>query len=498
MCFSHFNNQSIKSLIILGILSSLILTLIVSQQKISQAAIDDPALLFSPKYVSGTFGYNDQRDADVYPAVSFDDVTGRYLAVWMTPRNAGSSSDGFDVYGIFLGLSGQPTGNSFRISDSKTVARNGIPAIVAGNGEFAVAWAMRGSSCKVYVQRVTDSSSRSDRLLVSGTGHFHSPNLAYNSVRQRYLLAYVKGDDYLPPTFLGAETDDCGNNVSSNSSLEAVEFYFQDDSPIIGNSLTISDTSGGAFRPQIAYSKSLNQYLIVWENRSNVTGDYEFNVSAQLVNGNATLMGNDISLAIGGDYSNYDTTATWTPRPVVAGSNTHFLIAWFTRETQGTAVIWSVTGRFMSSKGTLDTPFTIAKMTFGQSHDGQSPTGFLSIAFGDSIQEYLVGLSTYMESVWGYLSFALVQRVNTNGQLLKLNGSIQSEPGVGYSIDTVLDDRIGIGVAAHSYSLPIANYIVVYSKHAPSRSSQDFDIWNAQIRIQSADLFNTYLPLVTR
>ncbi|MEZ4832911.1 MAG: hypothetical protein R2873_13130 [Caldilineaceae bacterium] len=63
------------------------------------------------------------NDADVYPAVAYDAIGQRYLAVWMTARNAGSSSDGFDIYGVYLNENGQSTSSQFRIQMT-TVSRS--------------------------------------------------------------------------------------------------------------------------------------------------------------------------------------------------------------------------------------------------------------------------------------------------------------------------------------------------------------------------------------
>lgn len=464
----------------------------------SYAFTNDPGSLYQPRFVAGFSGNSDERDLDLYPSIAFDRSAKRFLTVWLSPRHAGSSTSGFDVYGIFLGLSGQPISNAFRISDNNTVARNSLPSVVAGENEFVVAWTKRGSACKVIVQRVITEYNQIDTVLVSGTEHIHSPNLTYNPVRQRYVSVYVSGDDYLPPTFFGAETSDCRNNPSSESHIEAVEFYFQGNTPVISNNLIISDISQGAFRPTVAFSEGLNQYLAVWEDRRSIVNEFGFKVYAQLLNGNLALSGSNIPLAAESNYANYDSTATWTPRPVVAGGNAQFQTAWFTREASGNSIIWSVIGRSVLSNGNPNTPFPIANMTFVESHVGQSPTGFLSIAYADSVQEYLIGFSSFMESIWGYLSFVLVQRVNDNDQLLNMDGSLQDEPTVGSSVDFTLDDRISIGIAAHTSNLPMADYIIAYSKHAPNQPSTDFDIWGTQMRIQSASIKNSFLPLVQK
>jgi len=398
--------QNKRFWLVFGLASSIVVVVFQFHYRIGQAApTGGSATILSPARVGGATGYNNERDADTYPAAAYDVATGRYLAVWMSLRNAGSSSDGFDVYGVFLGRTGQPIGSEFRISDSNTAARNGLPTVAAGNGVFAVAWAARGTTCQIYVQRVTDTSSRSDRILVSGASHRHSPHLVYNATRQRYVVVYVEGDDYLPPTFFGAQTADCGSNVSSTSSIKAMEFSFSGESPVGSTPIVVSDVSSGAFRPRLAYSTGLSQYLVVWEDRRNASGQaYRFDVYAQRLGAALTRSESNVSLATGGDYTNYDTTATWTPRPVVAASSSQFLATWFTREIQDVAVIWSVMGRLVAGSGTPGTSFTIAQMPFAQSHTGQSPAGFLAAVYSSSAQEYMVGVTTYLESLWGYLS----------------------------------------------------------------------------------------------
>ncbi|MGD8967271.1 MAG: hypothetical protein PVI07_07170 [Anaerolineae bacterium] len=456
------------------------------------------ATIFPPNRVGGASGHGDARDADVYPAVAYDPSTGQYLTVWLSARNADSASDGFDVYGVFLDSSGQPAGSEFRISDDNTAARNGLPTIAAGDGEFAVAWTAKGDPCRVFVQRVTDASPRADHLLVSGTGHHHSPSLAYNRARQHYALTYVAGDDYLPPTLFGADTADCGNNASSTSNIRANEFYFSGDSPVTGTPLDVSAVNGGAFRPHVAYSSGLSQYLVAWEDRRSAGGEaYRLDVYAQRLSSDMALAGSDIALAAGGYYTNYDTSATWTPRPAVAGGGDRFLVTWCSREAKDSALIWSVEGNLISSGGTPGTVFTVAQMSFAQLHAGQSPTGFLSAAYASTVQEYMVGMTSHLESVWGYLSSARIQRISNNGQLLRMDGSVQSAPGVGYAVDYANEDQIALGLAVNPASgADSADHMAVYARHRTDQPPQDIDIWS--VRGQVPHPYSVYLPLVCR
>lgn len=458
------------------------------------------ATIFAPIRIGGASGYEDPRDADLYPVVAYDPSTGQYLAVWLTARNASSSTDGLDVYGVFLDDAGQPVGNEFGISDDNTAALNGPPAVTAGNGEFAVAWTAKDGTCEIYVQRITDASYRADRLLVSGTEHRHSPRLVYNLARHRYALAYVAGDDYLPPTVFGADTGDCGNNSSSTSGIWATEFHFSGDSPVTGALLDVSDVSSGTFRPHLAYSSALNQYLVAWEDRRGAGGEaYRFDVYAQRLSSDMSLTGSDIALATGGDYANYDPSATWTPRPAVAGGGDRFLTTWFRRQVADSAVTWSAEGSLVSSEGSPGTVFAIAQMLFAQSHAGQAPLGFLSAAYVSTAQEYLVGMTSHLESVWGYISFARIQRVRGDGQLLKMDGSPQSAPGVGYSVDYENDDQIAIGLAVNPVGgAGTADHMAVYAKHRTDQTAQDFDIWSVRVSQPAPFVESVFLPLVSR
>lgn len=459
------------------------------------------ALISQPLRIGGISGYANERDADIYPKIAYEASTGRYLVVWMTPRNAGSSSDGFDVYGVFLNRLGQRMGNEFRISDDNTVARSSFPAVVGGNNEFVVAWTSKGTACRIIVQKITDTYNKTDRVLISGNGHRHSPSLVYNPIRREYALAYVEGDDYLPPTLFGAETANCGNNSNSSSNIKAIEFYFNGDTQVIGNSLTLSGANGGSFRPNIVYSPSMNQYLISWEDRRNAAGQlYRFDVYAQRISGQFSLVENNLALATGGDYTNFDSTATWTPRPVIADGISQFLTVWFARKTQDEAVVWSALANFVPSSGIPNTtPFTIARITFAQSHTGNSPAGYLSVAYSWASKEYLVGMSSYMESVWGYLSFSQIQRLKYDGQLLKLDGSIQNQPGVGYSVDYENEDQLAPGMAVIPVSNPnTTDFMIVYSKHLTNKPAQDTDIWSVRVQEEALYVKNIFLPVITK
>ena len=451
----------------------------------ARSPVGTPAALFSPTRVGGASGYGNERDIDFYSAIAYDATTDRYLTVWMTARNAASTSARFDVYGVFLDKAGEPSTEEFRISDSNAAAPNSAAAVVAGNGQFVVAWTVVGSPCKIHYQRVTDTSPIADRELTSGATHHHSQSLVYNAARGRYVLAFVEGDDYLPPTLFGASMADCGNNVSSIGRTKVMEFHFDDDNLVASPPTIVSELQGGAFRPRLAYSDSMDQYLIVWEDRRNAAGQlYLFDVYAQRLLGDMVLLGDNIHLAGPIEYENYDTSATWTPRPVVAGGDSRFLVAWFTRDEESAAVVWGVRGALVSAGGDVATPFDLAEIPFAASHVGESPTGFLSAVHAAHLQEYMIGLTSHLESLWGYFSVALVQRVDADGRLLELDGSPQSAVGIGRSIDYENNDQIYPSMAVSpGNGTDQIDILTTYSKHPSNAPPKDFDIWAARVQV---------------
>jgi hypothetical protein len=420
--------------------------------------------------------------------------------VWLTPRNALSTDDGLDVYGRFLNRDGLPVGDEFRISDLNTAARNGPPAVAAGKDGFAVAWTRRGSSCTLGTQWVSSAAPAQDILISAAGQTIHSPSLVYDSGRSRFLLAYVQGADYLPPTALGAATADCGDDPASLSQVKALALTVSGSELVPGTPFAVSAAGAGAFRPRAAFSPQLDRYLLAWEDRRNAASQpFAFGVYARRLSGDLTPEAADLELLANGDYTNYDADTTWTPRPTVAGGADGFLAAWFSRETQNTAVVWSVQGRLVPAAGSPAAPLTLARMTFAQPHSGQSPTGFLASSYAWPAREYLVAVTSQLESVWGYISSLRVQRLTAQGGLLRLDGTAQSQPGVGYLVDYETDDQVSAALAVDpAFAADAAAFLIAYGKHDLSQPAQDFDIWGVQVRLPAAAAYRGLLPVVRK
>ncbi|MCI0520267.1 MAG: hypothetical protein L0Z70_08430 [Chloroflexi bacterium] len=458
-----------------------------------------PADVADPVRVGGATNYGDERDADVYPAVAYSPYMGRYLVVWLSAR-AGSSSS-LDVYGRFLDRNGLPIGSEFRITDSASAARNSPPTVAAGRDGFVVAWGRHSTYCQVYAQLVTDAFYRADQALVTGTAHNHSPEIVYNAQRDSFVIAYSEGEDYLPPKLFGANVSDCGNASASVSRIRAAEFFLYQGWLYAGISSIVSDVSAGAFRPRIVYSTSLDKYLAVWEDRRNAAGgQYRFDVFAQRLNASLANEGADIILDSGSEYSNEDDSASWTPRPSVASGKGQFLATWFDKRVESDVNIWSLLGSRVQSNGAISAvPVTLAEMSFASSHTGQAPAGFTAAGSLWTADEFLVAFTSHLESLWGYLSLALVQRVTPEGNLVDMDGNLMASYGVGASVDYDNDDQLSIDIAARPIGgSKTADYLVVYSKHNSESHSQDFDIWSVRIDMTTPAIREVYLPLVNR
>jgi hypothetical protein len=455
------------------------------------------AVIATPQYIAGAGGDETVTDADFYPAVAYDAATQRFLIVWLSARNAVDPTDGLDVYGILLNRYGKPLSAEFRISDSNNVALNSLPTVTAGTGEFTVSWTRRGNACAVLTQKVLDASNPPDRILASGSMHYHSPNLTFNAKTKKYAAIFIAGDEYMAPALYGAQTSDCGSNPASDSQPHAVQFSWQGNELQEETPINLAANASGAFRPQLIYSPEMDQYLAVWEDRRNAADKPDFfQVTAQRVAHDWTLSGQNLMLSDGSLYTSPDTSATWTPRPTVSASRTNFLVSWFSRKAETTAVLWSVQASLLSSSSSAEPAFPVARINFAQPHPENAPTGFLASAYAPGINEYLVGWSSHMESFWGYFSLALVQRVGTDGTLVRLDGSVQNQPGVGYSIDYENDDQINIGLAADTAREFSADYFVIYSKHPLDHAELDFDIWGTHVFIPAANSRNLYLPTI--
>ncbi|MBP6786130.1 MAG: hypothetical protein KA170_00975 [Candidatus Promineofilum sp.] len=463
------------------------------------AAVGLPAVLEPPAKVAGGGTQGDERDGDILPSVAYDPVTRRYLVVWATPRHAGGEGDGLDVYGTFLDLEGRPIDSEFRISDRNTVARIGGPAVVnAGPGRFLVLWTQR-RPCRLAAQIVTNRGARPDVLLLSDSLPLHSVDVVYVPTSNRFVMTYVRGDDYQTPRIFGASTADCGNQPESTSRIEAARFAWINNAPVFTERVNVT-TDHGAFRPRLARHAATGKILIAWEDRRDaIEQPYRFDVYSQILSDGLAPLGGSFVLQSGSYYFNDDESATWTPRPVVAAGKSGFLAAWFDHEVTPGGHKWMANAAQISDTGTRKPSFLIAETEFVEPHPESAPTGSLAVAWNPASEDYLIAMSLFRETIVGYRSSALIQRVGQSGELLHLDGTVMGEAETGFSIDDELDNQLYIAAAANPWvTTGRSDFLLLYSKRAPAGGSRYPDIWAARLGLPASRGSYSFLPFTKR
>jgi len=236
-----------------------------------------------------------------------------------------------------------------------------------------------------------DPEIGSDDFRISTTGpdgdaDFDASNaaVAYNSVSDEYLVVW-SGDNANDQEFeihgqrIDAET---GNLVGSSS------FGISDMGPD-------ADVAFGAFRPDVAFSGSSNQYLVVWygDDDQGTLVDDEFEIYGQLLDASGTpIGGNDFRISDMGPDGNPSFDAL-NPAVAYNSSKDEFLVVWHA-DNNGTFQIddeFEIFGqRLKASDGSAlgANDFQISNMGFSSdiSFEGKDP----DVTFNSTDNQYLV------------------------------------------------------------------------------------------------------------
>ena len=149
---------------------------------------------------------------------------------------------------------------------------------------------------------------------------------------------------------------------------------------------------------------------------------------------------------------------------------------------------WSLNYRLVPSEQVSSVTQTATEVTFVEPPEGNAPSGFCAAASHFAAGEDLVGMTSHVESVWGYYSSTRVQRIDRTGEILSKDGHKLDSPAAGIATDFDVDDQISISIATNVDSHGRAAHILVYSKHASDEHSQDFDIWGSRVLLQNVNL----------
>lgn len=364
------------------------------------------------------FGNNDFRISDMgtdgstsfisfKPKTAYSTIENKYLVVWAADDNRGSIVDNeFEIYGQFIDGDGNEVGfNDFRIS---------------------------------FLGIDGDTAFRAE-----------DPDVTYNSIDNEFFVVW-RGE-----TSIDGEHEIFGQRVdASNGALLGTNFRISD----MG---TEGDTSTGAFLPKVEYSKTSNEYLVVWEGDDDINN--KFGIFGQKISNLGAETGtNDfmISNQLPINDANFDARS---PNLAWNETDNDFLIVWqgetsTDNETEVYGQIFDFDtnsfngGNFRISDMGIDgdTSFAI----------GQS----LSLSYNNIDNEYLI--------VW-FGSDLISNMYEVYGQRLQSNGSEIGINDFRISNLTDIDSSYDAWAPEVVWNLTNNEYFVVYRGDAHISSEEE-------------------------
>ncbi len=221
------------------------------------------------------------------PAITFNPFYNEYLVVWKQFTGSEEFFQG-DILAQRINADGTKNGSSFVITDQ--AYDEGAPAVAYNsvNAEYLVVWESQPlDDYNITGQRVASNGGLlgSDILISNWSYNQRRPKAAYNSQDNQYLVVWE--DHHLG----GApEGDIYGQLINNNGSL-------------LGSNFPISwDGTNSRLNPSVAYSKTGNEYLVVWEYVYSVT---DHDIYIRRVKKDGSLIENEISFSASGSYEGY-------------------------------------------------------------------------------------------------------------------------------------------------------------------------------------------------
>ncbi len=220
-------------------------------------------------------------------SVAYDSVNQRYLVAWSDNRNSGTTQG--DIYGQLIDKDGNPLGPAsdvnFVISNATDYQSNPSVAYDSVNQRYLVAWHDSRNSAAtgydIYGQLIDKDgnlygpASDVNSVISNASAYQYSPSIAYDSANERYLVAWNADDD-----IYGQLVNKDGNPYGTASDVNFV----------------ISNDSAGQYSPTVAYDGTKQRYLVVWTDyRNSPTSGAD--IYGRLIHADGTPDGGDFSVA---------------------------------------------------------------------------------------------------------------------------------------------------------------------------------------------------------
>lgn len=272
------------------------------------------------------------------PAVAYDEVRGRYLVVYIYDYY-GNGSD-WDVRGRLIPWSGpDPLLTEFPIYDATDSQWNPKVAYSSGDDEFLTVWGNSAATANASVSyRYVSADGTPDfaqTLAGDATYNYTNPDLAYNSLRDEYLVAY--------------EID--ASDIAARR-LDHIGFP-------LGSQEVIAGWPDAEILPAVAACPELDQWLVVWQSNNPTATPY-----ARFLLGAGSVDGGPLEV-------HATTGSNRTPSVACLPGGLQYLIAW---EEEYSGGVYGISGRRLATnKSFLAPSFAVRTVIVPQLRNAKSP-----------------------------------------------------------------------------------------------------------------------------
>jgi hypothetical protein len=328
------------------------------------------------------------------------DASGRFVVVWESPRDGGTSLDRYGVFGRSFGSSGTALEEEFRIS-TYTTDDQSVPAVAAAGSGFVAVWSsynQDGSKEGVYAQRfVLPPPPKGDEMRINTyTTRFQlAPSVAMSSqgdfvvvwgsyrdggglldefgvFGQRYdrngaavgtefrVNTHTTGNQELPTAAMDSSGafvvvwTSYGGQDGSGAGIFARR-YASEGNPLGGEFQVNTYTPGAQVRGAVA-SDSAGNTVVVWESFGKDGGSY--GIYGQRYSATA---------ALGGEFLVNTYTSNAQNFPSVASSAGGFVVVWQSSGVDGSAEGISAQ-RFAATGEPIAGEFRVNSITTGKQY----------------------------------------------------------------------------------------------------------------------------------
>jgi len=318
-----------------------------------------PAAVSASGPVGGTFLIANQPVDTVYPAVAYNSQAQEYLVVWYNDRPGND-----DIYGQRVSRNGTPAGPWFSIAAGVGAERR-YPDVAYNvqHNEYLVVWEhYDGAWYNIHGRIVSATGGFPAGEITLGSGpalkDCYRPAVDYAFTSDKYLVVWenhVSG---------GISSDIEGQVLTGAGALQSGNFF-----------IAQGTWSFSYERPDLAYNRRGNGYLVAWQQLDKGSGIYD--IYGRLVHGDGTPMPGSIEIMrVSSSQRNPAVAAIPT-----ATAQGQYLVAW---ELDYTPTDRDIAARLVNGDGTVTYPTIYPSYITGE--DEVRP----AVAGSESNQQYLV------------------------------------------------------------------------------------------------------------